>query len=87
MKTAKPHPGRPRTASGELKRVTRMRRSQVLRDEGLAALRAVLDDVAAGQRPDISERGLFLLEKLRLFLTAVLREHRRRTTAAKEGWV
>ena len=64
-----------------------MRRGQVLRDEGLAALRAVLDDVAAGQRPDISARGLFLMEKLRLFLTAVLREHHRRSVAAKEGWL
>lgn len=87
MKTTKSHPGRPRTPAGELRRVARMRRGQVLRDEGLAALRAVLDGVAAGQRPDINERGIFLLEKLRLFLTAVLREHRRRSVAAKEGWL
>ena len=87
MKATKSHPGRPRTPAGELRRVTRMRRGQVLRDEGLAALRAVLDDVAAGQRPAITARGLFLLEKLRLFLAAVLREHRRRATVAKEGWL
>ena len=87
MKATKSHPSRPRTPAGELRRVARMRRGQVLRDEGLAALRAVLDDVAAGQRPAITARGLFLLEKLRLFLTAVLREHRRRSVAAKEGWL
>lgn len=78
-------PGRPKTTSGELRRIQRQRRLQAIRDEGLNVLKRTIDTTLVGGAIALSERDGLLLERLRNFSTAVLREHSRR--AAAQRWL